>query len=428
MHVGEAIEAFWPDDDEWLPASVVAVSADGSLRIAWAADGSESDVPSEYVRQAGVPDDDSELQWVDDSVVAQPSGLSADEEPELQWVEDADADAAVEVECDKLRKAEVERHQREARAPPPVNGGLARHRGAQRDTKPAWMTKGVGIGTEMFGESTGELLKPGLTRKDLERLEKTTCKDLGSDPFGLVFCESQSGNAAINNLAPTGPHEATATPKPPPPPRRRNHSGNFSVEAGSYTIPAVAELGEPGPPCFEHETSMSFSANVLAVVDLPYAEAQNPAGSFSVDFWVQPCSGSGYRSPLTSRDFPPPRGYAFFLTPRGRWAFWVGIPGCGEWTKVEGSNVQENEWQRLTGTYCSNSQTVRLLVDGIEVGSRRAPGDFEPNKCQPLRLGAGASEASAKFPFQGALRKIRIYNHALQPPLPAEGPPSKRRR
>eukprot|EP00397_Hematodinium_sp_SG-2012_P055631 GEMP01068033.1.p1 GENE.GEMP01068033.1~~GEMP01068033.1.p1 ORF type:complete len:150 (+),score=35.35 GEMP01068033.1:66-515(+) len=42
----------------------------------------------------------------------------------------------------------------------PDQGGLERHGGAKRETKPAWMTKGVGVGQKMFGEPTG-MIKPG---------------------------------------------------------------------------------------------------------------------------------------------------------------------------------------------------------------------------------------------------------------------------
>eukprot|EP00928_Gymnodinium_smaydae_P086708 TRINITY_DN71153_c0_g1_i1.p1 TRINITY_DN71153_c0_g1~~TRINITY_DN71153_c0_g1_i1.p1 ORF type:complete len:345 (+),score=112.43 TRINITY_DN71153_c0_g1_i1:59-1093(+) len=81
---------------------------------------------------------------------------------------------------------------------------LERHAGAQRDARPAWMTKGVGIGIAMFGErgiGDEELLKPGLTRAALARLEARTADgdaDGGgaaaaanaADPFAEVFAES----------------------------------------------------------------------------------------------------------------------------------------------------------------------------------------------------------------------------------------------
>mmetsp|Transcript_63983 Transcript_63983/g.187178 ORF Transcript_63983/g.187178 Transcript_63983/m.187178 type:complete len:741 (+) Transcript_63983:82-2304(+) len=47
---GDAVEAYWPEDDVWMPATIVTVGIDGSMTIAWDEDGSHSDVPADYVR------------------------------------------------------------------------------------------------------------------------------------------------------------------------------------------------------------------------------------------------------------------------------------------------------------------------------------------------------------------------------------------
>lgn len=60
---------------------------------------------------------------------------------------------------------------------------LSRHEGAKRCTKPAWMTKGMGVGKEMFGEPTG-MMKPGDNKKP------DAAKDDGKpeyDPMGDVY-------------------------------------------------------------------------------------------------------------------------------------------------------------------------------------------------------------------------------------------------
>jgi len=62
---------------------------------------------------------------------------------------------------------------------------LERHSGAERDTRPAWMTKGVGINTEIFGETKGDLVKPGLTKADVERIEERL-KQRGDSPDPLA--------------------------------------------------------------------------------------------------------------------------------------------------------------------------------------------------------------------------------------------------
>lgn len=52
LAAGDDIEAYWPDDDTWLPATLSEVYDDGtSYKIVWTSDGSESDVPADYVRR-----------------------------------------------------------------------------------------------------------------------------------------------------------------------------------------------------------------------------------------------------------------------------------------------------------------------------------------------------------------------------------------
>lgn len=102
---------------------------------------------------------------------------------------------------------------------------LERHQGAERDNRPAWMTKGVGVGTELLGESTGELVKPGMTRTEFEEIEKRGVGD-GPDPFGDVFKEAAEMRvSALPPPAPTSgraplPDQASLFPgsQPPPPP------------------------------------------------------------------------------------------------------------------------------------------------------------------------------------------------------------------
>jgi len=50
---GDEVEGYWPDDDTWIGASISEVYEDGSYKIVWAEDGSESDVPADYVRWPG---------------------------------------------------------------------------------------------------------------------------------------------------------------------------------------------------------------------------------------------------------------------------------------------------------------------------------------------------------------------------------------
>eukprot|EP00971_Amphidinium_carterae_P195565 3880865-Amphidinium_carterae.1 len=61
------------------------------------------------------------------------------------------------------------------------------------------MTKGFGVGVAILGESTGELVKPGMTKSDLERIESDSKlkPQGGHDPFADFFAETSSGATAL---------------------------------------------------------------------------------------------------------------------------------------------------------------------------------------------------------------------------------------
>merc|ERR1712151_358034 len=72
------------------------------------------------------------------------------------------------------------------------------------NNQPAWMTRGLGVNTEIFGESKGNLIKPGMYEEDLERIEAMKGNPLGDgpDPFGDVFAERKS--VAVSTSTPVG--------------------------------------------------------------------------------------------------------------------------------------------------------------------------------------------------------------------------------
>ncbi|CAE7580185.1 XRN1 [Symbiodinium natans] len=50
FQVGDAVQAYWPDDDEYLPATITLLHGDGSFQIVWDVDGSQSDVKADYLK------------------------------------------------------------------------------------------------------------------------------------------------------------------------------------------------------------------------------------------------------------------------------------------------------------------------------------------------------------------------------------------
>lgn len=74
--------------------------------------------------------------------------------------------------------------------------------GANRDTRPAWMTKGIGVGTALLGEATGDLVKPGMTKAQYEEIQTRGVSD-GPDPFGDIFRERSSASS-VPVVSPAG--------------------------------------------------------------------------------------------------------------------------------------------------------------------------------------------------------------------------------
>mmetsp|Transcript_71803 Transcript_71803/g.202714 ORF Transcript_71803/g.202714 Transcript_71803/m.202714 type:complete len:487 (+) Transcript_71803:67-1527(+) len=50
---GTLLQAYWPNQDTWLPVKFVKVCLDGKYRVKWCSDGTLSDMPTDYVRKHG---------------------------------------------------------------------------------------------------------------------------------------------------------------------------------------------------------------------------------------------------------------------------------------------------------------------------------------------------------------------------------------
>ncbi len=142
-----------------------------------------------------------------------------------------------------------------------------------------------------------------------------------------------------------------------------------------------------------------------SAADVAYTADLNPE-AFTVSLWANPHpDGLGHRSPVTSRDDGPQKGYIIYLEPGNTWQFWTG-PG---WHNVQGSPAVMDEWTSLVATYAEG--TKQFFVNGLLAGEGTT--EIDLNTEQPLRIGGGASEGPGDFFFLGQLDDVRIYNSAL---------------
>jgi hypothetical protein len=179
---------------------------------------------------------------------------------------------------------------------------------------------------------------------------------------------------------------------------------------GDFTDSVSGHNGTPmGTPTFVSDPARGQVLSLDgfgSAADVPYTEDLNPE-AFTVSIWANPHpDGLGHRSPITSRDDGPAKGYIIYLEPGNTWQFWTGGPG---WNSVQGSPAVLDEWTHLGITYAD--ELKRFYINGFLAGEGTAV--LDRNTAQPLRIGGGASEGPGNYFFLGLLDDLRIYNRAL---------------
>ena len=183
-----------------------------------------------------------------------------------------------------------------------------------------------------------------------------------------------------------------------------NLDGNFNDSVGNHNGAALGAPQFTSDPARGQVMSLDGASNA---VDVPHSADLNPE-AFTASLWVvADASGTGHRSPLTSRDDGPAKGYIIYANPANTWQFWIGI-GDG-WSAVQGPAVATGEWTHLAATYADEQST--MYVNGFLVGTGTNP--ISLNTAQPLRIGGGASEGPGDYFFVGLIDDVRIYNRAL---------------
>jgi hypothetical protein len=144
-------------------------------------------------------------------------------------------------------------------------------------------------------------------------------------------------------------------------------------------------------------------------VDIPHSADLNPENEFTVSVWANlDPGGSGHRSPITSRDDYPQRGYILYCTPENTWQFWTGN-AAGGWDNAGSPPVTLGEWTHVAGTYSNGEK--KLYINGELAGESNAA--MPPNTEQVLRIGSGATEGEGNYFFVGMIDDVRLYDHVL---------------
>ncbi|MEJ2705667.1 MAG: LamG domain-containing protein [Sedimentisphaerales bacterium] len=154
--------------------------------------------------------------------------------------------------------------------------------------------------------------------------------------------------------------------------------------------------------------ALQFAGSPDRVV-VPYSPELNPEDAFTVSVWANVEPGStGYRSPITSRDDAPQRGYIIYASSGDTWQFWIGN-GSG-WTNAAGPAVEFGEWTHVAGTYAPGD--MKLYIDGVQAAE--AAGTISLNTQQYLSIGAGRTDTPAgDYFYVGMVDDVRLYDQVL---------------
>jgi hypothetical protein len=142
-------------------------------------------------------------------------------------------------------------------------------------------------------------------------------------------------------------------------------------------------------------------------VEVPYSASLNPS-EFSISVWARVDGGQGtWRSVITSRDAATFRGYIIYAGVDNKWQFWIGDSTA--WIPLYGPDVILGQWIHIVATYSGG--VMRLYINGSLYSTRS--GTLALNTIRPLRIGAGRTETTPGYFFNGIIDEVRIYNRAL---------------
>lgn len=149
-------------------------------------------------------------------------------------------------------------------------------------------------------------------------------------------------------------------------------------------------------------------------LDIPYQRDLNKE-NFTV-FSVHRLTGGNnkFRSPFTSRDDRPQKGYILYVQPNGSYQFWNGQGNNSGWRILGTSRYASSKSELLIykGSRSSNNLVKTAYVNGQQFAGPTSH-RFTRNTRRPYRIGAGATEGDGQFFWYGDISEQIVFNSAL---------------
>tara|TARA_B100001142_G_scaffold208693_1_gene206834 strand:- start:37 stop:2406 length:2370 start_codon:yes stop_codon:yes gene_type:complete len=171
---------------------------------------------------------------------------------------------------------------------------------------------------------------------------------------------------------------------------------------------------------FATDFSLSFDGT-NDYVEVPFDASMNPTADFTVNAWVKTGGSSAWQSAVTSRSATTTcdeipnlsAGYMLYIQPDEEWSFWNGNCTNNTWAQINTKvDVNLNTWQMQTITYDQSGTMMSLYVDGVLIGNNNSH-ELKPNGDRPLRIGAGRTNITAAYFFNGLIDEVGIWSSEL---------------
>jgi hypothetical protein len=150
-------------------------------------------------------------------------------------------------------------------------------------------------------------------------------------------------------------------------------------------------------------------SNTNTYLEIDYTSELNTT-EFSFSFWVYPMDteGSNYESVLTSRSTYI--GYVAYIDPSNNWLFVLGTGSS--WVNLSGPSVTFAQWTHICITRDSSTNGMKLYING-SLYTQQTVSSYSPNTTYPFRIGAGTTETTPSYYYQGQIHDLRFYNHVI---------------
>jgi hypothetical protein len=213
-----------------------------------------------------------------------------------------------------------------------------------------------------------------------------------------------------------------------PPPLPSSLVGRWGLDEGSGTVAhdtsGQGNDGTISAQALWSPLGLAFG-NPGAEVTVPQSPALEPAGGLTVSAWVRNTGTPGSYAYIVAKGangctaaswglYSGKSGGASFYVATGHGSTYMLSPQLGA------DQIWDGQWHQLTGTY--DGQTIRLYLDGVEVGSGTpyaAPLQYALTDSNTLMLGnydpnaAGPVSGCQTHSFPGVIDDVDVFAQAL---------------